>query len=150
MLNRQRLAQVSNMNPVGNIIETLDGRGILTTFAVNQLNQVVQITRAADVPDVGDGDPEEPLELEDFKYIENIFFDFNDNVVKRQIEDRGDTSNTGGFVDFDFTFDILDNVVEQSEEVDVETKLVTQFRYDANENLTLNRFTGRECYLCFV
>ena len=124
-------------DPVGNIIETLDGRGILTTFAVNQLNQVVQITRAADVPDIGDGDPEELLELEDFKYIENIFFDFNDNVIKRQIEDRGNTSNTGSFVDFDFTFDILDNVVEQSEEVDVDTQLVTQFRYDANENLTL-------------
>ena len=124
-------------DPVGNIIETLDGRGILTTFAVNQLNQVVQITRAAEVPDIGDGDPTEPLDLEAFSYIENIFFDFNDNVVKRQIEDRGNTSNTGGFVDFDFTFDILDNVVEQSEEVDVETKLITQFRYDANENLTL-------------
>ena len=124
-------------DPVGNIIEAIDGRGILTKFAVNQLNQVVQITRAAEVPDVGDGDPAEPLALEAFSYIENIFFDFNDNVVKRQIEDRGNTSNTDGFVDFEFTFDILDNVVEQSQEVDVDTKLVTQFRYDANENQTL-------------
>ena len=127
-------------DPVGNVIEMLDGRGILTKFDVNQLNQVVRTTRAAAVPNIGEGDPEEPLALEAFAYIENIFFDFNDNVVKREVEDRGDTSNTGGFVDFTFTFDILDNVVRQTEEVDVDTTLVTQFRYDANENQTLTLF----------
>lgn len=34
---------------VGNLINEVDGRGIATAYSVNQLNQVVEIRRAADV-----------------------------------------------------------------------------------------------------
>jgi YD repeat-containing protein len=77
---------------VGNVTRVIDGRGIATDYDVNQLNQVVQITRAAAhrlvVPV-----PSEPEPLVDFKYVERVFYDFNNNVVKRQTEDRGNTSN---------------------------------------------------------
>ena len=59
----------------------VDGRGIATDYAVNELNQVVQITRAAAngvfAPDIA-----EPLPLTDFAYLERLFYDFNDNVVR--------------------------------------------------------------------
>lgn len=85
-------------DPVGNVTREVDGRGIVTDYAVNQLNQVVQITRAAAhdgfAPDPPD--PAEPLDLTDFGYLERVFYDFNDNVVLRQVEDRGNTSNVDG------------------------------------------------------
>ncbi len=122
---------------VGNITSITDGRGIRTEFVVNEFNQVVRTIRAADVPISGGGNSDEPLDLIAFSYIEDTFYDFNNNVIQRSVEDRGNTSNTGGFVDTFFTYDILDNVVEMREEVDINTELVTRYRYDANENLAL-------------
>jgi RHS repeat-associated protein len=127
-------------DPVGNITSMTDGRGIRTDYVVNQLNQVVQTIRAKAVPDSGAGNPDEPLDLVAFAYIENVEYDANDNVVKRSIEDRGNTSNTGGFVEYEYTYDILDNLVTETQEVDVNTTLVTQYRYDANENLTFTLY----------
>jgi hypothetical protein len=34
----------------------------------------------------------EPLEPQDFQYLERTFYDFNDNEVLKQVEDRGNTS----------------------------------------------------------
>jgi len=122
---------------VGNVIRETDGRGIATRYAVNQLNQVVQIIRAAAVPSPGSGSPAEPLALTAFAYLENTFYDANDNVIKREVEDRGNTSNTGGFVESTTKYDILDQPLEISEEVSVSETLVTRYRYDANGNRTL-------------
>ena len=124
-------------DPVGNTIAMADGRGIRTEYVVNELNQVVSTIRATDVPGIS---VDEPLALTAFSYIEDTFYDHNDNVIQRRVEDRGNTSNTGGFVDTFFTYDILDNVVEMSEEVDINTILVTRYRYDANENQTLTLY----------
>jgi RHS repeat-associated protein len=122
---------------VGNVIRETDGRGIVTRYFVNQLNQVVQIIRAAAVPSVGSGDPAEPIPLTAFVYLENIFYDANDNVIKREVEDRGDTSNTGGFVERTTKYDILDQPIEMGEEVSISEMLTTRYRYDANGNRTL-------------
>jgi len=122
---------------VGNVTSMTDGRGIRTDYFVNELNQVVQTIRAAAVPPSGAGNPEEPLELVAFAYRENTFYDFNNNVTKREIEDRGNTSNTGGFVDYNFKYNILDGVIEKTEEVDITQSLVYRYRYDANGNRTL-------------
>lgn len=83
---------------VGNRTSITDGRGIRTNFFVNELNQVVLTVRAAAVPAVGSGDPPEPLPLTAFAYRENIFYDFNNNVTRREIEDRGNTSHIGGLL----------------------------------------------------
>ncbi|MBI1927157.1 RHS repeat protein, partial [Candidatus Poribacteria bacterium] len=122
---------------VGNTIRTIDGRGIQTTYRVNQLNQVVQTIRASALPGVATAAPPEPMSLTAFAYIDNTFYDFNDNVVRREVEDRGNTSNTGGSVDATYKYDILDHPIEMSAEVDATKTLVTRYRYDANENRTL-------------
>jgi RHS repeat-associated protein len=122
---------------VGNRTSITDGRGIRTDYVVNELNQVVQIVRAAAIPASGGTDVIEPLALTGFAYRENIVYDANNNVVRREVEDRGNTSNTGGFVDYTYKYDILDNLVESSEEVSITETFVTRHQYDANGNRTL-------------
>ncbi len=125
---------------VGNVVTSTDGRGIRSDYFVNELDQTVQIIRAADISAAADADPPDPLiddpigPLTAFGYITNTFYDFNNNVTSRAVEDRGDTSNTGGFVESATKYDILDNSIETTEEVDVDTTLATRYRYDANEN----------------
>ena len=125
---------------VGNRTSMTDGRGITDRFAINELNQVVQIIRAAEVPVKGYGDPPEPIDLRPFRYLEQKFYDFNNNMVQRRVEDRGNTSDTGGFVDHLTWFDILDQEIQNAEEVDVATRLITRYRYDRSGNRVLTIF----------
>src|SRR5260370_14815420 len=104
---------------MGNVIRDVDGRGIATEYVVNQLNQVVKIVRASGHT-LFAPEPSEPLPLTDFQYLERFFYDFNNNVIRRQIEDRGNTSgvsaDNGGsgtaFVDYENKYDILDKQIE--------------------------------------
>ena len=130
---------------VGNIVSHIDGRGIETRLDVNALNQTVQVTKAASVAAVGARgggveDTTEDLSGQDFRYRVQYFFDANDNVIENRIENRdGNTVEAGsaaGFIESMYTYDILDNLVTMSEEVDVDHALTWQFRYDANENKT--------------
>ena len=145
---------------VGNVIRQVDGRGVATDYVVNELNQVVQTMHAA-AHDIFPPDPAEPLPLTDFQYRERFFYDFNDNLVLRQVEDRGDTSGVDGspptsdlpinvfdpdpvggfaFVDTVYKYDILDNRIELVQEVRNGTSpefLRTLYRYDPNGNRVL-------------
>jgi RHS repeat-associated protein len=129
---------------VGNVIREVDGRGIATDYAVNQLNQITQIARASGHNVFAPKVPE-PLPLTDFKYLERISYDFNNNIVRRQIEDRGNTSNVGAnnansgtaFVDYERWYDILDRQVEMRQEASDKEWLITRFRYDPNGNKVL-------------
>ena len=147
-------------DPVGNLTRLVDGRGVATDYVVNELNQVVQVVGAAD-HNVFEPDPPEPLSLTDFRYLRRTFYDFNDNVVLTQVEDRGNTSNVDGnpppgdlpdtaanpdpsggpaFVDTVYKYDILDNQVQTLEEVRngaASEFLTTRSRYDGNENQVL-------------
>ena len=67
-----------------------DGRGIVTQYVYNQLNQLVETINAAQVPGVS---ANEPLPLTAFGYIDRYFYDANGNLVLSQVEDYGDTSN---------------------------------------------------------
>ena len=210
------VTEISNSylyDDVGNIIRVTNGRGIRTDYVVNELDQVVQTTRSADISATASADPPEPLALTAFAYLSRTFYDHNNNVVHRQIEDRGNTSGvfdllpgdangdgefnssdlvdtfqagkyergidatwqegdwnrdgrfdssdlvaafqanangqgiyetgpyaTTAFVDYEYRFDILDNLIESSKEVigGFEPEiLITRFRYDANENQVL-------------
>jgi RHS repeat-associated protein len=122
---------------VGIRTSMIDGRGIRSDYFINELNQVVQVTHTAAVPPSGGGNKTEPLALTAFAYRENMFYDFNNNLTLRQVEDRGNTSNTDGFIDHTYKYDILDNVVEMTEEVNVAETLITRYRYDPNGNRTL-------------
>lgn len=170
-------------DPVGNIIRKIDGRGIATDYVVNQLNQVVQSIRAADklilppipiptsdqfIPPEGGPSASGALK-EGFEYIERFWYDFNNNLVLQQKEDRGNTSLVNGnpplddgtiiespdpffddlaFADTVYKYDILDKPIETTQEVSngflgfpaVGHFLTTRYRYDPNQNLTLRIF----------
>ena len=147
-------------DPMGNVIQKSNGRGIATNYVVNQLNQVVQEVRGA-AHGLFATDPHEPVSLTDFGYLERTFYDFNDNVVLRQVEDRGNTSGVDGspstadlpsnvlepdrvggtaYADTVYRYDILDNQIEVLEEVangSAPEFLRTRYRYDPNQNQVL-------------
>jgi YD repeat-containing protein len=139
---------------VGNIIKEIDGRGIATEYSVNQLNQVVEIRRAADVSEALKN-PEEPkwqactdqtlieckAGMVAFRYRTRIFYDHNNNVIKREIENR-DSNNkelAGDWITYEFKYDILDNLIEETQEVSENPReiITKKYRYDRNENRVL-------------
>ncbi len=128
---------------VGNVTATLDGRGVRTSLFVNPLNQVVEIKRASDVSAVpgrmgGAGGTSEDLSSQAYAYIEHVFFDANDNVVRRNVENRdGNTPDGGaypGFIETTCTYDILDRLLTETKEVSPTVTLTWQHRYDPNQN----------------
>ncbi len=131
-------------DPVGNLVEIIDGRGIGSRYVVNQLNQTVETIQAADVSAVPDrnggvdGAPED-LSGQDFQYRVQNFFDANDNLVEIRVENRdGNTVDQGaapGFIETAFRYDILDDPISQTEEIGVGSSRLTRFHYDANQNL---------------
>jgi RHS repeat-associated protein len=127
-------------NDVGQRTSMTDGRGIHTDYIVNELDQVVRTIQAAAGPGVGTGNPSEPIALTAFAYLQDTLYDFNDNIVEKRQEDRGNTSNTGGMIETKVKYDILDKPIEISEEVDTTNNLVTQIRYNPNEYQTLTIF----------
>ncbi len=79
----------------GNIIRAVDGRGVATDYSVNQLDQVVQVSRAAAV-NVYPPDPPEPQAPTADALLERYWYDHNDRMVLKQIEDRGNTRGVDG------------------------------------------------------
>ncbi len=125
---------------VGNVTGVVDGRGVRTRFTVNELNQVEEICSAAATADTADpcgGSPTGRGEtgLTPFGFITRYVYDANDNVVLREVEDRGATRGLGPFIETTYAYDILDNPVSMSHETTPTTSLITQFAFDANENL---------------
>ncbi|MBI4431103.1 MAG: hypothetical protein HY587_05275 [Candidatus Omnitrophica bacterium] len=116
-------------DPVGNVISVLDGRGILTRFEVNLLNQVVRATRAADV-----SASSEPG-LTAFAYQTTYFYDANENLIRVDVENRDGDTDSNTLLTTTSSYDILDRVLESTSEVSPTKTLTTRCRYDANENL---------------
>ena len=129
----------------GNMVRTVNGRGVATDYSVNALNQVVQVTQSAANGLLTSIDPPEVSSLTDFQYLQRFEYDANDNIVRIQVEDRGNTSGVGGdntasgtaFIDTVYEYDILDRRTLVSREVSDSEDLVTRYRYDANENPVL-------------
>jgi RHS repeat-associated protein len=86
------LRQTFVYDAVGNIVRSVDGRGIATDYVINQLNQVVQMTQAAATDVYGPDPVNEPAPLVNYRYIQQFAYDANGNLVARQTEDRGNTS----------------------------------------------------------
>ena len=138
----------------GNVIRRIDGRGIATQYVVNQLNQVVRIVRAADVSEAR-RNPEEPnweacreLDLAEcnrgmtaFAYRVSLYYDHNNNVIRREIENRDSNNSalTGMVITREDVYDILDNRIATRRKVSEAPAevLTTHFRYDANQNRVL-------------
>ncbi len=150
-----RITTTYTYDNVGNMTSMTDGRGIVTQYIYNQLNQLVETINAAQVPGVS---ANEPLPLTAFGYIDRYFYDANGNLVLSQVEDYGDTSNVGyappagslpsyitntepaGGPYYDDTvtvYDILDDPVAAISEVGGGQFLETRMRYDPDQNLVL-------------
>jgi RHS repeat-associated protein len=139
---------------VGNVIREIDGRGVTTQYVVNQLNQTVQVIRAADVsealrnleePNFGGCTDTSLVECQAgmvaFRYVTNGFYDYNDKLIRLEIENR-DSNNqnlAGSFVEYTVAYDILDHRIETTAEVSESPRqiLTTRYRYDRNENQVL-------------
>jgi YD repeat-containing protein len=114
----------------------------------------VRITRAADVS-AALTNPNEPrwagcsdssliecrAGMTPFRYLTNVFYDANNNVVRRETENRDSNNKSlvGDFVSVTMKYDILDKPIETVEEISDNPKVerITRFRYDANENRVL-------------
>ena len=73
-----RITTTYTYDNVGNMTSMTDGRGIVTQYIYNQLNQLVETINAAQVPGVS---ANEPLPLTAFGYIDRYFYDANGNLV---------------------------------------------------------------------
>ncbi len=120
---------------VGNLIRSVDGRGNDTLDTVNQLNQVVETQ--SELP---------------YRYITYTFYDANDNVIQRNVENQAPTATDGkpsftgsNFASADgtptyfmtyYAYDILDKLVKDNEDASGSTpaRVITQYYYDSDQN----------------
>jgi len=127
------LETVVRYDPVGNVIAVRNPRGVTAEIEVNPLNESVVITRGADVNEAlvsGELLQSEPP----FRYRTRMFYDFNGRVVRSEVENRDSTTiGVGDFIDRTYVYDILDNPLESTVEIDATTRLTTQYRYDPSE-----------------
>lgn len=127
------LTQISHQyfyDRVGNETGFLDGRGVRTSYIVNQLNQVVREIRAADVslsPEPG---------LSAFSYFADYFYDANENLVRSDVQNKDGNTDANAFLTTTYAYDILDDSIERTEEVSPTQTLTYGYRYDANQNPT--------------
>lgn len=120
----------------GCVVATRDARGIRTDFVVNPWNLVLRVTRAASVADALLNPAEQNTGLVAFGYFVDTVYDFNQNVVSRHVENRdGTTDDVSTTVDYTYTYDILDNLVEETAEATASVTLVTGYTLDPNENV---------------
>ncbi len=120
-------------DPRGNLVRLVDGRGVATEWVHNQLDQVVEVRRAAETyPSTGRGE----AGLTAFGYLQRFEYDADDNLVRVERQDVGQTRSAGDFVDTTYAYDALGNVVAMQQETGGTSSLTTQVEYDANENLT--------------
>ncbi|MDQ7008269.1 MAG: DUF6531 domain-containing protein, partial [Acidobacteriota bacterium] len=124
---------------LGHLTDVIDGRGVLTRQIYNSLDQLVEVRRGAATADKSgpDGDPatgfgESGLTAPSYKV--RFEYDAADNLVRRQMEDRGDTRGFGGWIDTSWTYDILDRPVEMVRSSVPGATLSFQLRYDGNGN----------------
>ncbi len=124
---------------VGNTVRSIDGRGNDMLYVFNALNEVVETQSEAP-----------------FRYITYTFYDANDNVIQRNVQNQipvtsGNKPNflaggnfstavgTPGFFVTRYAYDILDKIVTDDEDTTGSTpsRDVTQYRYDPDRNRTL-------------
>jgi YD repeat-containing protein len=124
------LTTINEYDRVGNIIRVIDPRGHDTQYVVNALDQAVrEISR-----EITDGSG--------IRYQRDTFYDANDNVVRRDvqnIDERGRLQANTHFTTL-YDYEILNNMTHVREEVAPQDTIVTEYAYDNNRNRTLVRY----------
>ncbi len=120
---------------VGNVKGVIDPRGVLTSIELNPLNEVVTVTRGADVvAAISSGQlitGEPPL-----KYRTRYIYDANGRVIRTDVENKdGSQTDLPEFIQHKFVYDILDHLVQRTSPVSPTVSLISKFAYDENEQL---------------
>ncbi len=105
---------------VGNVTSLSDGNGKVTQFEVNALNQITKQT--------------DPL-----GHFTQYSYDANNNVVqidRQNLDEKGVVANGNPLVTTKIDYNVLNRPTLQRSEVSEGNFVVTEFQYDANENLT--------------
>ncbi len=120
---RANLITTYEYDSVGNVTAVIDPKGYRTEYRVNALNQVVR--RIAPSP---------------FLYESDYYFDANDNFVRVDVQNVDEYLQIVGenpYFTTTYDYDLLDNRIRTTQEVDPSHDVVTEYQYDASENLTL-------------
>jgi len=115
---------------VGNVTRIIDPRGHDTLFTFNQLDQLVRKTSR----EVEDGSGH--------RWFDDFFWDGNDNLFRVDLQNKDDQGVLQANAAFTtlYAYDVLNQLVRKTEEVDPGRAVVTEFEYDANQNLVLTRY----------
>lgn len=119
-----RLTTQYQVDAVGNIVRVTDPRGHDTQMIVNQNDQIVR-TLSREVTD-GSGT----------RHRVDTFYDANDNPIRREVQNVDESGVAQSNATFTQTVDyeILDQPVRVTREVDPGRNVVTEVSYDANRN----------------
>ncbi len=119
-------------NPRGIPTAVEDGRGIWMYFYVNELDQIVEVKKAAAITGTPPG-------LTAYGYTKTIFRDLNNNVEAESVQNAAALDGGTTAIDTNWTYDILDfkrSEVLDAGGTDVTTKnTTTTYKYDASTNL---------------
>lgn len=105
---------------VGNVTSASDGNGKVTQFDVNPLNQITKLT--------------DPL-----GHFTQFNYDANNNIVqidRQNLDETGAVANGNALATTKIDYNVLNRPTLQRSEVAEGKFVVTEFQYDANENLT--------------
>ncbi len=126
-------------NQRGVPVSITDGRGVRSSFLINELDQVVLKYAADDVA----ASPDPSLTV--FGYEEKFQYDANDNVVAHLVQHKDNLAGDDDFVETRYAYDILNHrVVEVLDFFEAQNdppppsdalQIRNLFEYDANENL---------------
>ncbi|MGH9870336.1 MAG: RHS repeat-associated core domain-containing protein [Candidatus Polarisedimenticolia bacterium] len=118
-------------DPIGRPVRMYDPRGVAHEWTHNQLDQVVEARAATAVfPATGYGEPG----LTPLGFRTRYEYDANDNLVRVQKEDVGETSGAGPWVEHSFQYDALDNLAVDIREMTTGLDVEYRYAYDGNGN----------------
>ena len=115
----------------GNAIRIIDPRGFDTLSVYNALDQIVRSYSAELVSGSG------------LRYYVDLYFDANDNVVRTDtlnMDENGVVSPTNPVFTTQSSYDILNTKFREVEEVDTNKTMTTEYQFDRNRNVVLQRF----------
>lgn len=123
------LATTYEYDAVGNVTRITDPRGNDTQYVFNALDEQVRQISA----EVADGSG--------VRYEQDTVYDANGNVIRRDVQNLSDTGElqANTHLSTTYEYEILDNLVRVTEEVDESHHVVTEHAYDAKRNRTLTR-----------
>ncbi len=115
---------------VGNLVGVTDSRGNETRYVVNAQNQVVRVISREVRPG------------SDLRYQRDQVFDANNNLVRINIQNIGDDGvvQPNSHITVAYEYEVLNNPVRVSEEVDATRSVLEEYTYDGNRNRVLTRY----------